>query len=453
MTYDEAIAFWYERINYEVRSAGPGDLKLERMRALLRRLGDPHDRLRLVHVTGTKGKGSTAAMIAAVLRAAGYRAGLFTSPHLTDVRERIQIDGVPISRAELAARVAEVAPAVRAMEEEARRAAGSGPAGLPSPTFFEIGTALGFLHFCYRRCDVAVIEVGLGGRFDSTNVCRPLVSVVTNVGLDHTAQLGHTLEQIAFQKAGIIKRRVPVVSGVTEPGPREVVRRVAVELGAPLWELREHFEYENWPNRGGSRVTVNTPRGTVEAFDVRLLGEHQAANAAVAVAAIGRLRDAGLPITSAAVSRGMYAVRWPARIEMISWQPLIILDTAHNVPSVEALVATLREWFGTRPVRKAVVFAVSSDKPYPDMLRVLAGYFDRFYLTRYGNNPRCVPPEKLAGVLAEVAPGQPAGVYPASGAAWAAARTAAGPDDLVCVTGSVFLAGELRPALNPGAEP
>src|SRR4051794_17924314 len=175
MTYEEALASWYGRINYEVRSAKPGDLKLERMRALLRALGDPQDRLRLVHVTGTKGKGSTSAMVAAVLRAAGYRVGLFTSPHLTDVRERIQVDGVPISREELAARVAELAPAVVAME------VGS----LPAPTFFEIGTALAFLHFCYRRCEVAVVEAGLGGRFDSTNVCRPLVSVVTNVGLDH----------------------------------------------------------------------------------------------------------------------------------------------------------------------------------------------------------------------------------------------------------------------------
>src|SRR5262245_23502378 len=159
MTYEEAISFWYGRINYEVRAAKPGDLKLERMRALLWRLGDPHDRLRLVHVTGTKGKGSTCAMLAQVLRCAGYRVGLFTSPHLTDVRERIQVDGVPSSRAGLAGRMAEVAPAVRAMEEEARRAAGFTPAGLPLPTFFEIGTALGFLHFCYRRCDVAVIEV------------------------------------------------------------------------------------------------------------------------------------------------------------------------------------------------------------------------------------------------------------------------------------------------------
>src|SRR5262245_42271514 len=165
MTYDEAISFWYGRINYEVRSATPADLKLERMRALLRRLGDPHDRLRLVHVTGTKGKGSTCAMLASVLQAAGYRVGLFTSPHLTHVEERMQVNGVPILRAELVAIMQDVAPAVHEMEAE--------DASSP-PTFFEIGTALGFLHFVRRRCDIAVIEVGLGGRFDSTNVCLPL---------------------------------------------------------------------------------------------------------------------------------------------------------------------------------------------------------------------------------------------------------------------------------------
>jgi dihydrofolate synthase/folylpolyglutamate synthase len=443
MTYDDALAFWYGRINYEVRAANPGDLKLERMRALLRLLGDPHDRLRLVHVTGTKGKGSTCAMLDAVLRAAGYRVGLFTSPHLTDVRERIQIDGEPISREELTARVAEVAAAVRGMDG-------------PPPTFFEIGTALGFLHFLYRRCDVAVIEVGLGGRFDSTNVCRPLVSVITNVGLDHTAQLGNTLEAIAFEKAGIVKRGVPVVSGVTEPGPREVVEAVAGEAGAPLWQTDRELDYEyGWesPTGGSGRATVEplwvcvtTPGGEFGPAPLRLLGEHQVVNAVLTVAAAHRLRAAGLSIPNGALETGLGSVSWPARIEVIGGSPLVVLDCAHNVPSAEALVWTLSQSVRV-PGARAVVFAVSSDKQYPEMLRVLAWYFGRFHLCKYGNNPRCVPPERLAEVLAEVAPGTPATVHATSAEAWAAARAAAGPDDLLCVTGSVFLAGELRPTL------
>jgi dihydrofolate synthase/folylpolyglutamate synthase len=184
-------------------------------------------------------------------------------------------------------------------------------------------------------------------------------------------------------------------------------------------------------------------------YTIRLPGRHQIENASVALGIVDRLRAAGLSLPYSAVAAGLSGVDWPGRIERVSPPhegPVVILDTAHNVPSVEALVRTLPEWF---PVsgRKAVVFAVSSDKQYPEMLRVLAGYFDHFHLCRYGNNPRCVPPEKLAEVLAAVAPGKPFTLHAASGEAWAAARSAAGPDDLVCVTGSVFLAGELRPAL------
>ncbi len=414
MTYDEALAFWYGRINYEVRAAKPGDMKLERMRALLKLLGDPHDRVRLVHVTGTKGKGSTCAMIASVLRAAGYRVGLFTSPHLEHVEERMQVDGVPITHAELAARMEEVAVAVSELEDGRS----------PGITFFEIGTALGFLHFCYRRCDVAVIEVGLGGRFDSTNVCNPLVSVITNVGFDHMAQLGNTLEEIAFQKAGIIKRRVPVVSGVTHEGAREVIRKVAAEVGAPLWE----------------------PTAVKPGSALGLLGAHQAANAAVALATIERLRATGMPISDAVISRGLAPVYWPARVELVSRNPVVILDTAHNVPSIDALVHTLGESFPMSG-RKAVVFAVSSDKQYTEMLRILSGYFDHFHLTKYGN-PRGVSPEKLAAVLPEVSPGKPFTLHATSREAWTAARAAASENDLVCITGSVFLAGELRSVVS-----
>jgi dihydrofolate synthase/folylpolyglutamate synthase len=374
-------------------------------------------------------------MLAAILRAAGYRVGLFTSPHLTDVRERARVNGDSISEAALAARMTELAPAVAAMDAD----------GFPPPTFFEIGTALGFLHFAYRRCDLAVIEVGLGGRFDSTNVCRPLVSVVTSVGLDHTAQLGETLEAVAFQKAGIIKPHVPVVSGVIEPGPRAVVRQVAADLTAPLWERGEDFGYDYRPSAdgGAGEVTISTPRGTYGPMPLRLLGEHQAHNAALAVAASDRLRDAGLHVPPASVATGLATVHWPARVEVVSRSPVVVLDTAHNVPSAAALVKTLAESFPSVR-RKAVVFAVSSDKPVPDILRTLAGYFDRFHLTRYGNNPRCVPPEDAARVLGSVAPSVRFSIEPTAAAAWAAARAAAGPDDLVCVTGSVFLAGEMR---------
>lgn len=407
MSYDDAIAWWYGRINYEVRAAGPGDLKLERMHALLEGLGNPHRRYPIVHITGTKGKGSTAAMLAAILRAANLRVGLFTSPHLTHVEERIQVDGEPIPRPELAERMTEVAAA----------------ATEPDLTFFEIGTALGFLHFAHHNCDVAVVEVGLGGRFDSTNVCTPLVSIITNVGFDHMAQLGNTLEAIAYEKAGIVKRGVPVVMGAMPDSPAAVIRKVAAELHAPVREAR------------AADLDPNLVIG--------LAGEHQRENAACAVAAVELLRSRGIAIPEEAIREGLASVRWPARVEPVGREPLVIVDSAHNVPSVVALVRTLRENFPVRG-RKSVIFAVSSDKQYEEMLAILAAYFDEFHLTKYGNNPRCVDPQKLAEMLARLAPGKPFTIHTTSAEAWSSARSQAAPQDLLCITGSVFLAGEMR---------
>ena len=446
MTYDDAIAFWYGRINYEVRAARPGDLKLERMRALLQLLGNPHDRLRIVHVTGTKGKGSTCAMLAAILQAGGYRVGLFTSPHLERVEERMQVNRVPISQGELAALMDEIAPRVRQLDGETDS---HGPAHWPGLTFFEIGTALGFLHFCRRRCDIAIIEVGLGGRFDSTNVCNPLVSVITSVGFDHTSQLGNTLEAIAFQKAGIIKRRVPVISGVMRDGPRAVIREVAAALEAPMNELMKDFRYDYWIDSNGPKVTITTEQTSYPALRLNLLGIHQAHNAALAVATCENLREAGLTIPDSAIAKGLANVQWSARIELVSQRPVTILDTAHNVPSAEALVETLRQFFPTVG-RKSVVVGVSSDKQYAEILRILAGYFDHLYLTKYSNNPRSVAPEKLVAVLADVAPGKSFTTHATAREAWSLARSSAAPEDLLCVTGSVFLAGELRQAIASG---
>ncbi len=414
MTYDEAIAFWFGSINYEVRSATPEDLKLERMRAFLRGLGNPHARLRIVHITGTKGKGSTAAMLGAVLQAAGYRVGLFTSPHLVHVEERMQVDGVPIRREELAALMEQLAPVVRAFA--------GGPES--TPTFFEISTALGFLHFVQRRVEIAIVEVGLGGRFDSTNVCQPLVSILTTVGLDHMAQLGNTVEEIAFQKAGIIKRGVPVVSGVWEPAARRVIETVARDVG----------------------TVVQMPSATFD-FELGLLGAHQIENAKLAVKTVELLRSKGFTISKAALARGLKSVQWPCRIEVVSRNPHVILDCAHNLPSAQALADTLTESLAVAG-QKAVVFAVSSDKDYPAMLRILAPCFDEFHFTKYGINPRCVPPEKLAEVLREIVPGKRFRTYTDAPTAWEAAWAGTGPHDLVCVTGSVFLAGELHEAVR-----
>jgi dihydrofolate synthase / folylpolyglutamate synthase len=447
-TYEQALAFWFSRVNYERRAPRPSDLKLDRMRALLALLDNPQDRLRIVHVAGSKGKGSTSAMLAAILRQAGHRTGLFTSPHLCQVEERIQVDGVAITPEELTQLMAVVQPAV----EELDRAAAASAA--QPVTFFEVATALGFLHFARRRTDVAVIEVGLGGRFDSTNVCQPLVSLITSISLDHTHLLGDRLASIAMEKAGIIKPGRPALSGATAPEARPVIERICRERGAPLRQLSVdfHFHYEPGKVRGPgahqARVRVTTERTRWPALELGLLGEHQAANAAVAVACVEQLRADGLAIADEAVAGGLAAVDWPARLEVVPGRPLVVLDCAHNVASAQALADTLLASFP--PARRILVFAISNDKDAAGMLRVLAPHFARAIFTRYRDNPRSVPPEHLAELLRDITD-CPTTVAPSAEAAWQAARALAGPDDLICVAGSVFLAGELRPLLVAGS--
>jgi dihydrofolate synthase / folylpolyglutamate synthase len=438
--FEDALAFWYGRVNYEQRTPQPDDLKLDRMKALLARLGNPEKRLRLVHVAGSKGKGSTSALLASVLSRAGYRTGLFTSPHLCSVEERLQVDGQPVNREELTA-----------LLQDVRAATEAGPVPLDT-TFFEIATAAGFLHFQRRRVDAAVIEVGLGGRFDSTNVCRPLVSVITSISHDHTQLLGNTLGKIAFEKAGIVKAGVPVVSGATAPEAREVIEAICRRRRAPLRQLGVDFSYHHEPGEVTAttlrrpRVRVGTARRAWPEMEVNLLGDHQAANAALAVACVERLADLGWRLPDAAVGEGLASVSWPARLEVLSRRPLVVLDCAHNLASARALVETLTTSFPDHP-RRRLVFASSSDKDVAGILAELAPHFAHVHLTRYAQSARGVPPERLAELLPA---GTPCSEHPTPAEAWRAAQAAAAPEDLVCVTGSVFLAGELRPLLVEG---
>ena len=413
MTFADAVAWWYGRINFEARAADPADLKLERMRALLKCVGDPHDRLRIVHVAGTKGKGSTCALVEAAARAAGYRVGLFTSPHLEDVRERIQVDRDPVMPGELAALISEIAPAVARLDA-------AGPTA--GATFFEITTAAGLLHFVRRRAELVLLEVGLGGRFDSTNVCRPLVTAITSIGLDHTAQLGATAELIAAQKAGILKRGVPAVVGPLDPGPAAVVARIAAEVGAPVT-----------PSAGRPVPPVGLPGG------------HQRQNAAVAGGIIDHLRRAGFAIPDAAVTRGFATVAWPARVELVRTHPAVVLDSAHNAPSAAALVATLSEVVPGALERKNchLIFAVAADKPVREMVVQFAKQFGHFHLTRFAANARSVAPADLARLVTELVPGVTVTTHATAAEAYHAARAQVPPDGLVCVAGSMFLAGEL----------
>jgi dihydrofolate synthase/folylpolyglutamate synthase len=459
--HEAALRFLDLRINYERdRSVPyrPEELKLSRMQELLARLNNPQQGLPIVHVAGTKGKGSTAAMLGAMLSAAGYRSGVFTSPHLYRIEERMAVDGRPCSSAELVELVDRLRPAVEAMDQAALGggvpACGSAEHG---PTYFEITTALALLHFARLNVQTAVLEVGLGGRLDSTNVCRPRVSVITSISFDHTRQLGNTLESIAWEKAGIVKPSVPVVSGVVDPRPRDVIREVCRQRGCRLSEMGVAFDFTYHPPSGLERAAAlgsldfryhapgrpsfgRCPTGYRD-LPLRLLGGHQAANAAVALAAVAELERAGWNVPEAAVRRGLAEVVWPARVEVLARRPVVVVDAAHNVASIEALLRVLQESFSVG--RRLLVFATTHEKDVRGMLDRLLRRFDEVIVTRYLNNPRAVSAEELQSVALDLT-GRRYHVCPGPAEAWSEVCSLATPDDLICVTGSFFLAAEMR---------
>jgi len=450
---DSALAFLTSRIDYERALSipyGKRDFRLDRMRDLLARLGDPQDAFPIVHIAGTKGKGSTAAMTAALLTAAGYRTGLYSSPHLDRVEERLAIDGRQCSREELIELVDRIRPAVEAMDA----LSGGDPAGATRPTYFEVVTALAFLRFALHQVGAAVIEVGMGGRLDSTNVCRPLVSVITTISFDHTQQLGNTLAAIAGEKAGIIKRGVPVICGVLADEPRQVIEEVARRNECRVIQLGRDFDYRYHPPRHLEVAPANArmdflSRGAAgeqerKDLDLSLIGRHQAANAAVALAIAQELSLQGFNIPRAAVAKGLREVRWPARIEVLQRRPAIVLDAAHNVASAEALAEVLAESFSSP--RRLLVFATTRDKNYQGMLAALLPRFDEVILTRYWSNPRSVPPEDLEAVVAELSD-IPRHACPDPASAWRLASSLATPDHLICIAGSFFIAAEMRAAI------
>ena len=449
MTNDEALDFLVSRIDYEraaVIPYGQREFQLDRMRRLLGLLGDPHLGLPAIHVAGTKGKGSTSTMIAAALRAAGRHVGLYTSPHLHRVEERWQVNGAACGEREFVDLIAALRPAVEAWRPRFRGEAE------PPPTYFELTTALAFMHFARRRVDLAVLEVGLGGRLDSTNVCEPVLCVITSISLDHTQQLGETRAAIAHEKAGIIKPHVPVVSGVRNGEARAEIERVCRENDSRLIQLGVDFNVRYEPPRGAERaevagradIQVARPEGGTEAWErceLGLLGAHQADNAAVAVAALVLLRDAGWEISSAAIRGGLRDARCPARIEVLRRRPAVVLDASHNVASVAALCRTLDESFDA--ARRTLIFSGTRDKDVRGMLDLLLPRFNRCVFTSYRHNPRAVPAEELLAMAEGMAHSVALEAAPAKDA-WARAAESARPDDLICICGSFYLAAELR---------
>ncbi len=455
-----------DRINYERAQSMPCSeeaFKLDRMSELLDRLGNPQQGMPIIHIAGTKGKGSTSAMLAAMLSAAGFRTGLFTSPHLTHIEERITLDAKPCAALELTALLEQIRPVVETMD----RAAAEKKPSEYGPTYFEIITAAALLYFAQRRADMAVLEVGLGGRLDSTNVCTPVVSLITSISFDHTKQLGATLAAIATEKAGILKPGVPVISGVTNDEPREVIRTIAEQKGCRLIEQGIDFDFVYHPplhleqadaparidfHHAGNDLELskeNPPAIHLQDLAIGLLGRHQAANAAMALATVEQLRHMGWKIPEAAIRRGLAEVKWPARVEVVARRPAVVLDAAHNAASIGALVETLTESFSAE--KRWLVFATTQEKDLRGMLSQLLVFFDRIIFTRYQNNPRGVPPEQLQALAIELQEGGEARgravatkVIATPAEAWNEVQRLANPADLICITGSFFIAAEMQ---------
>jgi len=459
---EQALAFLLGRINYE-RSAsvpyGRRHLKLDRMRQLLTRLGNPDAGMPIVHVAGTKGKGSTAAMIAAILRAAGYETGLFSSPHLETIEERFAVNGLPCTGEELAALVEQLRPIVRAMDQEST----ASPADSSmSPTYFELTTALALMHFAQRQVDVAVLEVGLGGRLDSTNVCQPTVTVITSISLDHTKQLGTTLEEIAAEKAGIVKPGVPVLCGTMAEAPRKTIAETARQHGCRLLAAGRDFDHryvaplhldrQDKLGRLDFEGRIADEPLSLPETPLRLVGEHQAANAALALATVAELRRQDWLISTGAMRAGLAQLTLPARVEVVSRRPTVVLDVAHNVASAEALAQTLHRSFDCQD--RLLLLAATRDKDVAGIVRALLPHFRRTIVTEYQDNPRATPTERLGRLVraeldrlgrARDAAEVHERTLPME--AWKLAQQLAEPEQLICITGSFFIAAELRGAV------
>jgi dihydrofolate synthase/folylpolyglutamate synthase len=374
VAYQEALDYLYSFVDYSLTRSfryAPELFDLGRMVELLHLLGDPHQHCPVIHVAGTKGKGSTAALIASALQAADLRVGFYSSPHLDDYCERIQINRIHISHAELTALVEEVKPIVAKVERL---------------TTFEITTALGFLYFARQNCSVMVVEVGLGGRLDATNVVDPMVSVITSLSMDHMNVLGDTLAKIAFEKAGIVKQNRPLVLAPQREEARLVVERVAQKLNAAVTQVGQDFLFAPWNHsldgqsflvwRADEQALVDdfiesggqTPWEPLR-LRIPLLGYHQVQNAATAYTALQLARRQGLPISEDAIRRGFLSVEWHGRFEILQRSPILIVDSAHNRDSALKLRLTLDDYLPGKPV--ILIFGASEDKDVQGMFEEL----------------------------------------------------------------------------------
>lgn len=416
MTYNEALEYIHS-VNWTFCKPG-----LERIKELCEALGNPQRDLKFVHVAGTNGKGSFCSMLSSVLRAQGYRTGLYTSPYIRIFNERMAVDGEMISNAELAELVEYIRPIADAMTDK--------------PTEFELITAIAFEYFKRHECDIVVLEAGMGGRLDSTNIIdAPILSVITGIALDHTAFLGDTVEKIAAEKAGIIKNTRPVLYGGEDDVAREVIKAAAKDRDSEYIEV-DYTRLEN----------INaTLDGTTFDFDgfkqarISLLGLYQPRNAAVVLSAVRAMRKYGYEISDKAVREGLEGARWQARFEILSREPLVIFDGAHNPQGIDSAVSSIKHYFGNRKIY--VMTGVLRDKDYGVIADRIAEIAERAFVMT-PENPRALPAEEYARELK--ARGVKAEAYPTVRCAFDSAREEAKKNrvPLVCL-GSLYVYSSL----------
>jgi dihydrofolate synthase/folylpolyglutamate synthase len=417
---------------YALQSHGikPG---LSRIKALLSGLGDPHHSFGVIHIAGTNGKGSTAAITASILVKQGYRVGLYSSPHLLDFTERIQINGAPIAH-ELVADLTEMVRYVANIRLA------------EPPTFFEATTAMAFTHFALSGVELAVVEVGLGGRFDATNVVTPTATVITTIALDHEQYLGNTLEAIAGEKAGIIKPAVPLITGRIESQPLSVIRSVASRNRAPSRSLGTDFVADG---ESSAQFSYRGRSNSYSDLTCSLAGRHQLDNAACALAVLEVAQERGIPVSEASIREGLRTVSWPGRLEAAGWQPQILLDGAHNPQAADVLACylTQRKVSGPPPGRLILIVGMMRDKDRKGVLSRLGRIpvLSHLILTR-SMHPRAAEPEELAEVVAAL--GIPHEISSSVPLALARARTLAKTEDTICITGSLAVVGEAKAMLE-----
>ena len=435
-SYQQAIDYLFARTDYEKQERlryNVTTFNLSRMQKLLSLVGNPHKKIHTVHIGGTKGKGSTATMLARMLEANGYDVGLYTSPHVVHLHERITVNAKMISDSEMCGLLNRIYAPVEKISKT------------DPPTFFEIMTALAFMYFFDKAIDIAVIETGLGGRLDSTNVIKPKVVGITSLSIDHQNLLGDNIDSIATEKAGIFKRGVPAITVQQEPSAMRVLKSQATAIKAPLSvtgsdiDFSQRFETsrEHGPH---TRICLTTTTSKFEHLRVPLHGKHQAINCGLALAMLDKLKSAGYKIDNDKAAKGLHKVSLAGRMEMIWDDPRIMIDAAHNAASIKALIHAIGQNIPYDSM--VVIFGCNADKDIKGMLQKLQYGADKVIFT-CSNSPKAVSPEDLAEMYTEIC-GKMCQTAPTLGQALQLAKNAVSKEDLICITGSFYLIGQAK---------